>query len=185
MNNLIIKPKPFFIFILLFFSSIIVNYSFAIDLDAPLQRKKITPKSEIIRGFSTMHDTIKNTPTIETNNRLKTMSDVINLNRLNNSDTEPFLLGAYFAGWVGLISSLDAYQDTIKKHGSAPHEIQNKFKIDKVINEAINYFKNYRNIQKKLDIDDDELLTTLNVNKKVLIPQIYKWKRLTYAPSNP
>lgn len=176
--------KPLFIIILLLLN-VIVNYSFAIDLDAPLQRKKITPKSEMIRGFSTMNDTLKNTSTIDTDNRLNRISDVINLNRLNNSDTEPFLLGAYFAAWIGLVSSLDAYHDTIKKYGSPPHEIKYKFKIDKVINEAINYFKNFRNIQKKLDIDDYELLTTLNVNKKLLIPQIFKWQRLTHASSNP
>jgi hypothetical protein len=146
---------------------LMVHSIYAVDLNEPVE-KKITIKSEIERGKSAISDAElrSNTRATDIDAQIKLYNNIIDMNKQNNTDTEPFYLGAYFVAW----SSLDIIiniSDNNKRFD--PKEVQYAQQT------AAFYFKEFRKIQKKLNIDDNTLLTILKMNREAIIPMIYRW----------
>lgn len=146
-----------------------VHSIYAVDLNAPVE-KKITIKSEIERGKSAISDAELRSKTHATDidAQIKLYNNIIDMNKQNNTDTEPFYLGAYFVAW----SSLDIIINLSHNNKQFdPEEVRYAQQT------AALYFKEFRKIQKKINIDDNTLLTILKMNREVLIPKIYRWDK--------
>ena len=140
------KPSSFILFLVIILIS--SEISIAIDLESPLKQKKITAKTELIRGYSLVCETTKKSSALDTNSYLKSISDIIIINRQNNTDSEPFLLGVYFSAWFFLNIRINAINDSVKKYGSVPHELKYQINLNKLMDETINYYFLFRKLQK-------------------------------------
>ena len=89
---------------------------------------------------------------------------VIQQNKQQNTDTDAFLLGAQFRGWIqmAVLAGLDS----------------------EVVNTALAtelgriYFDGYRKLQRQIGIDDATLCDLAGVRYAVIKPDIEKWSKL-------
>lgn len=127
---------------------VVAPMTFAAELDAPAE-KKITIQSEIERGrdltskiFSKKHSPYS---------FIEGVIDGIYYSKQNNTDSDAFLLGAYFNAWDWLNSWSENRKFT-------------QFENDSMIR----FYKSFREYQRKLDISDDQLLGIFNTNPSTI-----------------
>ena len=149
---------------------LMVHSIYAVDLNAPAE-KKITVKSEIERGKSAISDAELRSSTHATdiNSKIKLFDNIIDMNKQQNTDTEPFYLGASFVAWTSL--------DIILGLAAKNNKLFDPKDIQYAEQRATLYFKDFRKIQKQLNIDDNTLITILKMNREVVIPMIYRWDK--------
>lgn len=148
---------------------LMVHSIYAVDLNAPVE-KMITIKSEIERGKSAISDAelSSNTHATDIDSKIKLYNNIIDMNKQKNTDTEPFYLGAYCEAWTSLDIIL----------GLAQHsKLFNPTDVQYAEQTATLYFKEFRKIQTKLNIDDNTLVATMHMKKEILIPMIYRWDK--------
>lgn len=139
------------------------NTCFAVDLDAPTE-KKVTIKSEIKRG----HDAISLLSS--TGGNLSAYAgkvfDVISYNKQKNTDTDAFYLGAYLAAWRNMDIMLDVYKDYYTKRDLEYGNSTAKF-----------FLKEFRDRQKQMEIDDQTLCTIALLKYEYIKEKIEKWEK--------
>jgi hypothetical protein len=117
--------------------------AYAADLDAAPQKTKITVRSEIERGSKTAYRAYRETGLgDDLLGFISKVSEVIDNEQQNNSDTDAFNLGAYFEAWIMLSISIDS----------------GKPQAGLARDSALKFFREFRLIQKKMRIDDQTLV---------------------------
>lgn len=146
---------------------LIFNKAMALDLDAPAE-KKITVKSEIKRGEEACSLLGCKSYNYIVDEIGDCCNKVIESNKQKNTDTEAFLLGAYFGGWVNMDTIIDAKADIAKRSGRAYNEemLWPDF-----------YFKEYRKRQQAMGISDDKLCDACEMKCNAIKPFIANWAK--------
>jgi len=145
----------------------------AVDLNAPAA-KKVTVASEIKRGHDSVHK-CSSAPVVGFLNLLKCLQMAFDLNQQANTDTDPFLLGANFGSWVILNMNLTVMHDSAK---------ESEFNLAE--NAARQYFKDFRNLQFRLKIDDETLVSqVLKMNFASVQKDISAWDRFIKSGVRP
>jgi hypothetical protein len=93
--------------------------TYAGDLDAPVQQKPVTVRTEIDRGLSAVHALPVTTDPSRYQELLKALE---NANKQKNADTDGFLVGFYYAAWrrdwlLASIAPHTAYEQLAGIHG--------------------------------------------------------------------
>lgn len=144
---------------------LVANVCWAADLNAPAQ-KQITVGSEINRGNNEMFSALLDTG-INFTDVSRVAFGVLDKNKSNNTDTDAFLLGAYFEIWNKYAIKLDNENSRSYYGETTWLKAQNSCKL---------WFKEFRKMEEKLNIDDKTLCETINVNYEVMKPIIDKWE---------
>jgi len=134
----------------------------AVDLNAPGE-KKVTVGSEIKRGCSAITEAIA---PIDLLQQTMAFDRIITLNHQKNTDSPGFMLGASFAAWQFIAYRLES---KIKESSS---------NRDTGIRAASLYFRDFRKLQKKLKISDDQLLEATG-QIKPFTKDIERWEAKT------
>jgi len=138
-----------------------VHLSWAVDLESSGQ-KKVTVKSEIQRGDEAAFSAAQSADTIDLLAQMDAIDRVFAINKQKNADSPGFLLGANFGAW----SALSMHLELLKNMHVRNYDLAHKF--------AINYFQQFRDLQRKMKITDDQLMETIGF-KQPLMDAIYKW----------
>jgi hypothetical protein len=135
------------------------------DPNAPGQ-KIITVGSEIKRGVAAVNIALRGLSDHDTREfypYVSVIQRVVEQSQQQNTDSDGFLLGVYFNGWIQLMAAID--RDVTGKD------------LDKK-NQGIGlYFGVYRALQKRIGIDDATLCNLAGVPAERIKPEMEKWSR--------
>jgi len=144
--------------------------SSAVDLDAPVE-KKVTVRSEIKRGSSSMFDCALNTPHygLSGGTTIDCLSRVLHDAEYKNTDTEPFKLGAYFQAWIDMDYKAEGGEPRLSKDPKMVEIYREQDKLNKSATRR--YYKEMEMIQAQLNITDETLcnITGMKYEKVQLI----------------
>jgi hypothetical protein len=130
-------------------------------LDAPGE-KKITVRSEIKRGATEVTDHVIDNLTSSVLQLVVTMNEVIARNQANRTDSDGFMLGARFSQWHELNGHL---------RDSSVYQSNSQSSIAERQEDCRRYFSEMRELQKKLGLNDDQLIEAVGVDKQ-FVPEI-------------
>lgn len=147
-----------------------MNISWAVDLNAPAE-KKVTIGSELYRGGSAIFDTSLKIRATNLLGKLQAFDAVFDRSRQANKDTQAFLLGASLVAWTDLDITLKMAAQNPNSIFYPPQEVQ------LVENAAKIYFKDVRKIQKELNIDDKTLTEACHLKYDALKADFYRWDK--------
>lgn len=138
---------------------LVMPMCFAADLNAPAQ-KQITIRSEIQRGFELVCNA-----SVSQYNLTDTdiaISNLLKKAQTNNTDTNAFLLGAYYSA---------CYQIELAQEFKGNTE--NQLEAGKV---AFNfYYKQFRNKQRILEITDQQIAEAVGINYEIVQNDLINW----------
>ena len=131
-------------------------------LDQPSQ-KKITVRSEIERAYSEIRNAAVDSHTVNALQFAVDLDNVADRNKSRNTDSDAFLLGASLGQWVHLeIVFLD----------KAPNQFSSAEDIQLARKDAVRAFSKMRELQAKLGIDDDALLSAADCKIKQRVKEL-------------
>lgn len=141
------------VYIFIFLLLLLCTNSFAVDLDAPVERRVPTTRSEIERGAAAVSNC--STPSLEST--INCVLDIKERNKQNSTDTTPFLLGVYFHGWSDLAIAL--------KSGSK-EQYRHLYQSDAIYEKGERwvgiFYKEFKQREDALQIDDKTLIGILH-----------------------
>lgn len=143
---------------------LIVNNVMAVDLDAPVE-KKITVKSEIERGHSAVFDCRLHLLPGSIIGIQDCVFNAIDSNKQKNTDTDAFILGAYFEGW----SDAAIYVSVLSENGRAK---------DSDMQGTGFLYKQFKKSQEKLGIDDAALCDAVHLKYEMIKPRLDEWAKI-------
>lgn len=139
-------------------------YAQKFDPNAPA-KKTVTVGSEIKRGSSAVFEAQLELPSnIDVVAAWRAANTMITQNRQRNTDTDGFLVGAYFRAWTkmaSLANSDSRVVDTARAH-----------ELGRI------YFAEYRKLQRQLGIDDATLSNLAGIRHDGIKNDIDKWSKL-------
>lgn len=140
----------------------IVPSVLAADLDAPAG-KVVTVRTEIERGNSAIFDASAKHEITDTLGFFSAVNKIIEKNTQNNTDTDAFLLGAYFKEW----KETEKRYRILKEHNLLSASMEEY--LPETMKNTLEQAKHY---QMKLNITDEELfkliLTTEDQKSKYI-----------------
>lgn len=141
------------------------NVCWAADLNAPAQ-KQITVGSEISRGHAEMFSALLDAGANFSKAGQATFN-VLNRNKSNNTDTDAFYLGAYFEAW-------NKYAILLSDESDKSYYGQDTWSQGEASCRL--WFKEFRKMEDKLNIDDKTLCEVVHMKYEVIKPMIDKWE---------
>jgi hypothetical protein len=134
---------------------------FAAELDAPAQ-KQVTVRSEIQRGHDAIFQSCLNFNAYNVPKVLNISEKVLNKNSQNNTDTDAFLLGAYYT----ICQKLNW---AISSKGNTEDQVQTGK------DQLAFYYKKFREKQQLLSIDDNQFSEAIGVNYEFVKKDFDRW----------
>jgi hypothetical protein len=129
---------------------VVFSPALAVDLNAPAE-KKITVRSEIARGWETVMSGFTNSHSDQAPN----VSEMISNEKLKNTDTDGFLLGADLGAWWLNARIASNPDDTTRQF---PALVESNFKLADV------WFKEFRDKQREMKLSDKQLADVVGMN---------------------
>jgi hypothetical protein len=130
-------------------------------LNAPAV-KQVTVKSEIQRGGDSIVDTPLNNEDVLSS--VKAISNTLEREQQKNTDTDAFYLGAYFTAFL----NTDILLET--------PGLQNPLALETARRHANLWYKEFRQKQQQLGIDDRTLVSVLHMNYSVVSARLAAWE---------
>jgi len=138
-----------------------------VDLDAPAT-KKVTVKSELERGHSAVFDCALKQSPLDFEAHERCTFRVLDENKQKNTDTDAFVLGAYYETFAKLSSLHSVLQERPDREARGFTSLTQKVRF---------WFKQFRDKQKEMGIDDKTLCSVLKVNFEVMQGRFEIWDK--------